>query len=234
MDNRRKFLLLGIVLFIIITGHVFAAQKKQVVLEGKDVDNVVSRIEETFFSEDKLLVVKDYSKGYCFYSEDLKRVIDRFDFSTDKLSALKILKNNIIDPVNKSIVYGSFSFSGDKKEAIDILESGIPCVAGGNQEEQSMSEKEPAFKTGSLELRSLESKPRFVVYFDGQEHYFQTGYKIVISGFVPGRYMLKIVESDKSTVIYEKQVEIKAGMIRIMEIDRRHNVKSSGFESLSE
>ena len=44
-----------------------------------------------------------------------------YNFSADKLGALKLMAPKISDPANNFKIYGAFTFSGDKDQAKKIL-----------------------------------------------------------------------------------------------------------------
>ncbi|QSQ13759.1 DUF4476 domain-containing protein [Myxococcus landrumensis] len=73
------------------------------------------------FNDDKLRVLYAGIHNNNFLCSQVAALMERFNFTQDKLNALRALKPRIIDPENHFILSNSFKFSSDKKRAQEIL-----------------------------------------------------------------------------------------------------------------
>ena len=80
-------------------------------------------IKEEIFSDDKLDYLRQTSRKNYFTCEQLGQILDLFDFSDDKLEAVRILKPRIVDPENAFMLKNKFTFDSDRKKFLDIMYS---------------------------------------------------------------------------------------------------------------
>ncbi|MCY1001837.1 DUF4476 domain-containing protein [Myxococcus sp. MISCRS1] len=73
------------------------------------------------FTDDKLRVLSmGLQDNYLLVSQVL-RLMERMQFSDDKLNVLRIVKPRILDTENNYLLFNAFTFSTEKKRAQDIL-----------------------------------------------------------------------------------------------------------------
>lgn len=84
---------------------------------ASDVDRIVAAVRAESFSQDKLAALDLAARGARLTAAEARRVLDLFDFSGDKMTALGTLRDKITDPANWSQVVQAFDHSGDREAA---------------------------------------------------------------------------------------------------------------------
>ncbi|MCE9667636.1 DUF4476 domain-containing protein [Myxococcus stipitatus] len=73
------------------------------------------------FKDDKMRVLTmGLNDNYLLVSQ-VTRILEHFQFSDDKLAAVRFMKNRILDTENNYLLFNAFTFSQDKKKLQDIL-----------------------------------------------------------------------------------------------------------------
>lgn len=83
---------------------------------------LVKEIKKQSFGDDKLTILRQAAGTNYFVVDQVKKMLALFSFPDDKLEALKLLKERIIDTDNLFKIYSSFVHSSDKEAARRILE----------------------------------------------------------------------------------------------------------------
>ena len=73
------------------------------------------------FAEDKLEVLTDAADEHYFTVSQVQQVLPQFQFSKDRLQAVRVLWSRVLDRQNGFELYGSFQFSNDKAELKKII-----------------------------------------------------------------------------------------------------------------
>ena len=82
---------------------------------------LVKAVREQSFSRERLRVLSEAASTQWFLVAQARKLLEQFDFSQDKLSAVRVLNPRILDRDNLYQLYGSFEFSNDKAELQKIL-----------------------------------------------------------------------------------------------------------------
>ncbi len=90
-------------------------------MSASDFSNLINRINGESFGDDQMRVLRTAAKNHDFSVSQIVRIIDCFDFSEEKLSALSISYPGCVDPENNYEILDAFTFSGDKSEAERII-----------------------------------------------------------------------------------------------------------------
>lgn len=85
--------------------------------EPSDVDRIVAAVEAESFSDGKLSALEFTAKDKRLSAAEARRVIDLFGFTSDKMSALKILRDKVTDRQNWNLLVDAFSASTDREAA---------------------------------------------------------------------------------------------------------------------
>ncbi len=78
--------------------------------------SLIALLESTSFSSDKLDVVKTAAARNRFTVAQVGEILDTLDFSGDRLAAVKVLRERIVDPENGFLLARHFDFSTDKEK----------------------------------------------------------------------------------------------------------------------
>ncbi len=92
-------------------------------MNDKDFNDLISRIGKESFSDDKLRVLRTAARNFKFSVNQIVRLIGAYTYSEDKLQALRISYPECTDPHNNYRIIDAFTFSSDKEEADDIINS---------------------------------------------------------------------------------------------------------------
>jgi len=92
-------------------------------LASQRYDALLAALKEQGFADDKLSVLETAAKNAWFTVDQVGGLLKMFSFPDDKLAALRMVSNLIVDAENKFLLYGSFVHSSDKEEAKKILEA---------------------------------------------------------------------------------------------------------------
>jgi len=90
-------------------------------MDSGDFGSIRSSIAAESFSGEKLQVLESAIGQRDICGSQVIEVLGLFDFSSDKLKALELVKPHIVDPQNNFKIFGAFTFDADKKQAKKIL-----------------------------------------------------------------------------------------------------------------
>ncbi len=99
--------------------HQDAATPKP--MPDSDFSNLISKIKAESFSDNQMRVLRTAAKNYNFSCSQIIRLIDCFTYSDDKITSLSITYPKVTDPNNNFNILDSFTYSGDKEQAEDIM-----------------------------------------------------------------------------------------------------------------
>lgn len=100
---------------------VVAAAAAPSCLGAGELGSIKEEIEGESFSNQKLAVLSSAASGRWFCTSQVIEVLDLYDFSSDKLEALRTMKPRIIDRENHFKIFKAFTFDSDKQQAKAIL-----------------------------------------------------------------------------------------------------------------
>jgi hypothetical protein len=83
--------------------------------------SLIALLESTSFSSDKLDVVKTAASRNRFTVAQVGEILGTLDFSSDRLAAVKALRDRIVDPDNAFLLGQHFDFSSDKKKVAALF-----------------------------------------------------------------------------------------------------------------
>jgi hypothetical protein len=85
--------------------------------------NLIRALSSEGFADDKLNVLSTALRGDNWFTvQQVKLILQQFSFPSDKLKALKMVRQRIVDRENAFELFSSFVHSSDKDEARKILE----------------------------------------------------------------------------------------------------------------
>jgi hypothetical protein len=90
-------------------------------MSGSDFEALKAAIEEEGFGDDKLGVLSTAAGSAWFSCDQVGQLVDLFSFSDEKLKALSLVKDKIVDRNNTFKIFSHFTFSDDKKRAQAML-----------------------------------------------------------------------------------------------------------------
>jgi hypothetical protein len=90
-------------------------------MSASDFSNLINRINGESFGDDQLRVLRTAAKNHDFSVSQIVRILDCFDFSEEKISALSISYPGCVDPENNYEILDAFTYSDDKSEAERII-----------------------------------------------------------------------------------------------------------------
>ncbi|WNG51573.1 DUF4476 domain-containing protein [Archangium minus] len=90
------------------------------IAEGK-LQKIMSAMSREPFAEDKLNVLEDATRDHHFLVSQVQQMLSQFQFSKDRLQAVRLLWSNVLDRQNGFQLYNSFQFSNDKAELKKII-----------------------------------------------------------------------------------------------------------------
>ena len=92
-------------------------------MSGPDFAALKQAISEENFSDEKLGVLSTAvgNGNTGFTCDQVGQLIDLYSFSDEKINALGLVKNHIVDRNNSFKILGKFTFSDDKKRAQAML-----------------------------------------------------------------------------------------------------------------
>lgn len=76
------------------------------------------------FAEDKMNVLENVAGNNHFLVSQVLQVLPQFQFSKDKLEAVRLLWSRVLDKQNGHELYNAFQFSNDKAEVKRIISAG--------------------------------------------------------------------------------------------------------------
>jgi hypothetical protein len=86
-----------------------------------EFDALKEAIEGESFSDGKLGVLRSAADEHRFTCAQVGELLDLYPHSSDKISALGLVKRRIVDPGNKFKIFSHFTFSSDKEKAQQML-----------------------------------------------------------------------------------------------------------------
>ncbi|MFT6161267.1 MAG: hypothetical protein ACI855_004214, partial [Myxococcota bacterium] len=89
-------------------------------------DSLVRQVDGESFSDDQLTVLRTAASANTFSPRQAAGLLNEFSFSSDQLSALRILAPRL-EAGDNSVILSAFSFSSDQEEAQGILASARPA-----------------------------------------------------------------------------------------------------------
>lgn len=93
-------------------------------MSGSDFNSLKAAIENQWFSDGKILVVKQaISDGHLFNTNQVKNLIGLFSFSGDRLEVAKMAYHNTVDNENYFQVYDSFQYSSSVRKLSSYIAS---------------------------------------------------------------------------------------------------------------
>ncbi|MDZ4181348.1 MAG: DUF4476 domain-containing protein [Candidatus Cloacimonadaceae bacterium] len=92
-------------------------------MSDKDFTDLLARIKKESFADDQLRVLNTAAKNSRFNVNQIVRLLGAFSFASDQLSALQIAYPECDDPHNNYKILDAFTFSSDKEEAEEIMNS---------------------------------------------------------------------------------------------------------------
>lgn len=92
-----------------------------VAMDSSVFGSLYAQIKGESFSDSKLNVLRTASSSHYFTVSQIKRILSEFSFSKEKLAAVRIVKNKLVDDKNVFQLYDAFTFQSDKKELRKIL-----------------------------------------------------------------------------------------------------------------
>ncbi len=90
-------------------------------LPGDELTSIRGAIEGESFSDGKLSVLQSALDGRSLCVGQVVEVLDLYNFSADKLKALRMMSSRISDGQNRYKILAAFTFDADKKQAKAIL-----------------------------------------------------------------------------------------------------------------
>ena len=81
-----------------------------------DFKTMLKNIDNANFAKDQLNVLKNLNKNHCFYTAQVKRILDEFTFPADKLSAAKMVYDKCLDKEKYYTLRNEFSFPSYQEE----------------------------------------------------------------------------------------------------------------------
>jgi len=95
------------------------------------------RVKAASFGDQKTTLIKSATCSFGFKCSHVWGLIEGYTSGSDKLAALALFKDNIIDPENgQKEIADKFSFSDDKKKAGEILAGVKKCATEGDAPEK--------------------------------------------------------------------------------------------------
>ena len=74
------------------------------------------------FSDDKLSIVRTAAANNRFTVAQVAQLLGGFSFDNDKVEAVSILRQSIVDPQNAALLASSFTFSSDKQKVMALFQ----------------------------------------------------------------------------------------------------------------
>lgn len=87
------------------------------------LQKVMNAMSRESFAKDKMKVLEEVAGGNYFLVGQVQQVLKQFQFSKDRLQAVRLMWPRVLDRENGFQLYGSFQFSNDKAELKRILSS---------------------------------------------------------------------------------------------------------------
>ncbi len=82
---------------------------------------LLRQLEDADFTSERKAVLASAAGGYYFTCEQLGRILDVMEFSSERMDAIKIVAPRLVDPQNSFQVLGHLEFESEKQQARRIL-----------------------------------------------------------------------------------------------------------------
>jgi len=86
--------------------------------------NAMKAMDREPFADDKMNVLEGVANNNYFLVSQLLQVLPQFQFSKDKLEAVRLMWSRVLDKQNGYQLYNAFQFSNDKAEVKRIISAG--------------------------------------------------------------------------------------------------------------
>lgn len=140
-------------------------------MSSADVDDLIRAVDAKSFDSGKLSIAKDALSQADIRSEDLKRLLRRFDFESQRLELAKYASSHVADPQNFYQVYELFNFDSNIKELqqYSAQTRQNDDYRPGGYDDRSRSVMTPAEVDGLLRAASSKSfdKDKLAILQDG-------------------------------------------------------------------
>jgi len=110
-------------MFVVI---VLAALGGAYSMPSGSFNQLMNSLENEGFSDDKLNLLRSAASSNSFTSSQVSQILGKFDFSSDQLAALRLVKDRFEDYQNRHSVISVFKYSSDKEDAQRILATSKP------------------------------------------------------------------------------------------------------------
>ncbi len=87
-----------------------------------DLSVLYNRVKDEVFADDKLNILRTAADENFFLVEQVEELLDLFAFEEDRLQAVRILNQNMLDRENCYRLYSKFEFSDSKESLNSILQ----------------------------------------------------------------------------------------------------------------
>ena len=86
--------------------------------------NAMKAMDREPFGDDKMNVLEDVAQNNYFVISQVLQVLPQFQFSKDRIEAVRLLWSRVLDKQNGYQLYNAFQFSSDKAEVKRIISAG--------------------------------------------------------------------------------------------------------------
>jgi hypothetical protein len=90
-------------------------------MPGPKFSELLEAMKAESFSDGKMGVLESVMPDAYFTIEQVGQLVDTFDHSSDKVKAVSVVKNNIVDRQNAFKLFSHFDFDSDKKAVKSLL-----------------------------------------------------------------------------------------------------------------
>lgn len=104
-------------------GQLVAPASNRTLISDTAFKELVGRIGKESFSDDKLRVLRTAARNNKFNTNQISQLMKIYTYSSDKLEALRIAYPEVQDPQNNFRILDALTFSSDKEEAEQIMNS---------------------------------------------------------------------------------------------------------------
>lgn len=92
-------------------------------MDKPSFDLLMKKIQQASFTNNKLDIIEVACLGFYFSSNQCARIMRTISFDDDRLKALKLMANRIVDTHDTTEIYKALSFSSNKEKAMKILQA---------------------------------------------------------------------------------------------------------------
>ncbi|HYM95120.1 MAG TPA: DUF4476 domain-containing protein, partial [Chitinophagaceae bacterium] len=94
----------------------YGGYKYSQAINDRDFDFILQSIQKEWFENNKVESARQIITTNYFTSEQVKRMLQLFNFENNKLELAKLAYKKTVDPQNYQCVFGVLSFSSSKTE----------------------------------------------------------------------------------------------------------------------